>query len=170
MLSDHIVNLPFVLAMEGRFTDTPFNFLQSLASAAVLGLIASLEVPSLVAGLTAASIAAQLGESRPGLSKTKFQLLVALQFIRQPMSVVTGLNTYFNMVLQQVTASRGPSDCKSIRFSATLREVKIIGKDELNNREIVVEELQSRIINPRHLGIVQAAAVIAADLGPGATP
>ena len=86
------------------------------------------------------------------------------------MSVVTGLNTYFNMVLQQVTASRGPSDGKSIRFSATLREVKIIGKDELNNREIVVEELQSRIISPRNLGIVQAAAVIAADLGPGATP
>lgn len=155
-ITDHIVNLPFILEMQGRFTDTPFNFLQVIASSTV-GLAAQLTVGEIAAGLTAAATAALLGEQRPGLAKTKFQLLVALQSTRDVISVVTGLTTYENMVLESLSAPRAEQDGQSLRFTASFREIKIAGATITSNREKIVSDLWSRTVDPRALGILQKA-------------
>ncbi len=156
-VTDHIVNLPVILEMQGRFTDTPFGYLGAIASSAVGALSTSLGAADIVAGLTTATTAALLGEARPGLSKTKFKLLVALQTIRDVLTVVTGLNTYTNMVLESLSAPITADDGKSLRFTATFRELLIAGDTSFSNRRRIVEDLWGVALEPRQLGIVQKA-------------
>ncbi len=157
VVTDHIVNLPVVLEMEGRFSDTPFGFLASLL-AGTAGLAATaLGTADIVAGLSTAAVAGLLGESSPGLSKTKFNLLVALQVTREPIEIVTGLTTYSNMAIEALKATRSSADGKSIRFTATFREIKIVGDNATTNRQRVVEDLWGRVLDPRLIGIVSKA-------------
>ncbi len=159
IISDHIVNLPVILDMEGRLTDTPFGFLSSLVAATSVGaLTQGLTGAQAAAALSQATATALLGEARPGLSKTKFKLLVALQIARTTMDIVTGLQTYSNMVMESLSAPRASQDGKSIRFNATFREILVAGDDATSNRERVVEDLWASVLTPRQLGIVQKAA------------
>lgn len=157
-VSDHIVNLPVILEMEGRLTDTPFGFLQSLVAAAAVGaLTTGLTGAQAAAGLTQAAASALLGESRPGISKTKFKLLVALQVARDTIKIVTGLQTYENMVVESLSAPRSSQDGKSIRFTATFKEILVAGDNTESNRERVVDGLWDSALSPRQIGIIQKA-------------
>ncbi len=158
IVSDHVVNLPIILEMEGRFTDTPFGFLSTLiASSAVGALTTGLGAAQATAGLTQAAAAALLGESRPGVSKTKFNLLVALATSRSKIVIVTGLQTYRNMVVESLSAPRAGRDGRSIRFNATFKELLVAGDESETNRERIVDELWGVALTPRQLGIVQKA-------------
>lgn len=156
MVTDHIVNLPIILEMEGRFTDTPFGFLPSLAAAAAIGALTTGLTENVLA-LTQAAATALLSETRPGLSKTKFKLLVALQVARSTITINTGLQTYKNMVIESLSAPRVGRDGKSIHFNATFREILVAGDSSKSNRERVVEDLWATVLAPRQLGIVQKA-------------
>lgn len=156
VISDHIVNLPITLDMEGRLTDTPFGFLPALAAGAATGILTT-GLPAGVTALTATVAAALLSETRPGLSKTKFKLLVALQTTRETIDIVTGLQTYSNMAIESLSAPRAAGDGKSIRFNATFKEILVAGDNSESNRERVVGDLWSSFLTPRQLGIVQKA-------------
>ena len=157
-ITDHIVSLPFLLEMEGRFTDTPFGFLSSLvASSAVGALTTGLTGAQAAAGLTQATATALLGEARPGLSKVKFQLLVALQTARETITIVTGIQTYENMVIESLSAPRSGRDGKSLRFTASFREILVAGDTSFSNRRRIVESLWGSALTARQLGIVQKA-------------
>ena len=158
VITDHVVNLPVVLEMECRLTDTPFGYLTAIVAASAVGaLTTGLTGAQAAAGLTQAAASALLGETRPGLSKTKFNLLVALQATREPIDVVTGVQTYGNMFIQSLSAPRSSSDGKSLLFRATFKEVLIAGDDVKTNRQRVVESLWGEALTPRQLGIVQKA-------------
>lgn len=158
IISDHIVNLPIILEMEGRFTDTPFGFLSALVASTAVGALATgLTGAQAAAGLAQATAAVLLGESRPGLSKTKFKLLVALQIARSTIDIVTGLQTYSNMVIESLSAPRASRDGKSIRFNATFREILVAGDESESNRERIANDLWSTALTPRQQGIVQKA-------------
>ncbi len=158
IISDHIVNLPVILEMEGRFTDTPFGFLTSLVAGVAVGaLTTELTNSQAIGALTAATATALLSETRPGLSKIKFKLLVALQVTRETIDIVTGIQTYSNMVVESLSAPRSSADGRSIRFNATFRELLVAGDTSESNRERVVDSLWGTVILPRQLGIVQKA-------------
>ncbi len=157
-ISDHIVNLPVILDMEGRFTDTPFGLLSSLVAGSAVGaLTTGLTGAQAAAALSQATATALLGEARPGISKTKFKLLVALQVARETITIVTGLQTYENMVIESLSAPRAGQDGKSIRFNAVFKEILVAGDTSFTNRRRVVEELWGSALTPRQLGIVQKA-------------
>lgn len=156
-MSDHVVNQPMVLQLEGLFTDTPVALLDALAAGAGGLLADQIGASDAVAGLTAVSAGVLLRNIRPGLSKTKFKLLVALQTTREPFEVVTGLDIYTNMVFESLSARRAPEDGKSLRFTATLREVRIIGSNTVTNRERIVEELWATALSPEERGVVGKA-------------
>lgn len=158
VISDHIVNLPIILDIEGRFTDTPFGFLESIVAGTAVGaLTTGLTGAQAAAGLSQATAQALLGEIRPGLSKVKFKLLVALQVARETIDIVTGVQIYSNMIIESLSAPRASRDGRSIRFNATLKEILIAGSDSASNRQRVVESLWPAALTPRQRGIVQKA-------------
>ena len=140
-ITDHVVLQPITLQIVGILTDTPNNFLGSLVTGAGGLTATALGAADVIAGLTAAATGALLGEIRPGLAMDKFRLLVALQSTREPFDVVTGFTTYHNMVFESLSAPRAPEHGRSIRFTATLREILIVGTTEKSNRQTIVEEI-----------------------------
>jgi len=160
IISDHIVNLPVVLDMEGRFTDTPFGFIPSIIATGVGSLTQALsaEAAGAAAGVVAIAVAASLlSETRPSLAKSKFQFLVALQVARDVIDVVTGLQTYQNMVIESLSAPRVARDGASLRFNATFREILVAGDVSESNRKRIIDSLWASAITPRQLGIIQKA-------------
>ena len=149
-VTDHIVNLPIELQMEGRITDTPLSFLDSAVSGA-MGLVGSdLGVDPVV--LAAGSAVA--GASLPGRAKLAFQELVALYVTRTPFTVISGINEYDNMVFETLDFPRAPQDGRSLRFRATLKEIIIIGVSVQSNAAIIAESVQNTAVEPNNRGTV----------------
>lgn len=84
-----------------------------------------------------------------------FQELVRLQSERTPFVVVTGLNVYQNMLIEDITIPRNANDGQSMRFTAVLREVQIVGRDVLTNRELVSEDVRPTALSYVNNGLVQ---------------
>lgn len=149
-VTDHIINLPVELMMEGRITDTPLSFLDSAASGA-MGLIGSnLGVDPVV--LAAGSAVA--GASLPGRAKLAYQELVALYVSRTPFTVISGINEYDNMVFTTLDFPRAPQDGRSLRFRATLKELIIVGVSVQSNAAIIAESVQNTAVDPNNRGTV----------------
>jgi hypothetical protein len=87
-------------------------------------------------------------------SQEAYQKLLSLQSNREPFEVVTGLNVYKNMLLEELQIPRTASDGQSIRFTAILREIQVIGKDVKTNREQVAIEVRHTALPIQNLGLI----------------
>lgn len=154
-VTDHIVNLPVTLDMEGRITDTPLSILASIGSGAT-GLIGSdLGVdPAVLAAGTAV-----LGASLPGRAKLAYQELVALYVSRETFTVISGINEYLNMTFESLEFPRAAQDGRSLRFRASLRELIIVGVDRQSNAALVALELQNTAVETNNRGTVPNIAL-----------
>ena len=159
-VTDHIVNQPVVLDMEGRITDTPLSILASVGSGAT-GLIASdLSVdgqqidPAVIAAGTGV-----LGATLPGRAKLAYQELVALYVSRETFTVLSGINEYLNMAFESLEFPRNAQDGRSLRFRATMRELIIVGVTRQSNAELVVEEFQNTGVETNNRGTVPNIAL-----------
>ncbi len=159
-VTDHIVNQPVVLDMEGRITDTPLSILASVGSGAT-GLIASdLSVDG--QQIDPAAIAAGtgvLGATLPGRAKLAYQELVALYVSRETFTVLSGINEYLNMAFESLEFPRNAQDGRSLRFRATMRELIIVGVTRQSNAELVVEEFQNTGVETNNRGTVPNIAL-----------
>ena len=146
--TDHIVNLPVKLEMDGRITDTPSDLGLSLVSGAA-GLIGS------QIGLDPAAVA--LGSSLinaklPGRAKSAYQELVSLYQRRTVFDVVTGLNVYQNMTFVSLIFPRARQDGRSVRFEAILQELIVVGTDPSSNAERIANEVENTAVEPLDVG------------------
>ncbi len=149
-VTDHIVNQPVILDMEGRITDTPLAFLASLASGATGLLAEQLDIDPAVAALGTGLI----GASLPGRAKSAYQELVALYVSRETFTVVSGINDYENMTFQSLEFPRAPGDGRSIRFRAMLKELFIVGVAAVSNAENIVDEMKNTAASVLNRGTV----------------
>ncbi len=154
-VTDHIVNQPVILDMEGRITDTPLSILASIGSGAT-GLVGeNLGVdPAFLAAGTGV-----IGASLPGRSKLAYQELVALYVSRETFDVISGINVYENMAFESLEFPRNAQDGRSLRFRATLRELIIVGVDRQSNAELVAAEVQNTAVETNNRGTVPNVAL-----------
>jgi len=82
-----------------------------------------------------------LGVPKINGAKEAYGELVTLQLQRTPFIVSTGIKVYKNMLLESISFPRDGRDGKSIRFSAVLRELFIIGKNVTDNRTSIQEDV-----------------------------
>jgi hypothetical protein len=83
-----------------------------------------------------------------------YRELVRMQKAREPFTVVTGLNVYQNMMIEDLMIPRTASDGQSMRFTAILREIQIIGKDVPTNRDLVAEDVRHTALPISNNGFV----------------
>lgn len=104
--------------------------------------------------ITDASTTLSEGFRAEGTAKDGWRELVRLQKQREPFQVVTGLETYENMLLEEVIAMRTPEDGQSVKFAAILREVQIVGRNTPTNRDLVAAEVRHTALGVTDLGFV----------------
>lgn len=126
-ITDHVILDPDSLSIEGIVSDTPLSL-----KAAAVGIVAG--IPSTIIGGTAGAVGTALtsfignrlisGSSRR--SKTAYKSLVDAQKNRTPLTIITGLQQYKNMILENLTVPRNSQNSKSLRFTATLINIVIV--------------------------------------------
>lgn len=95
----------------------------------------------------------------PGRAIEAYRALVQLQTSREPFTLVTGINVYENMLIQSISFPRTSNDGQSIRFSAVMQELLVVGDEASINRERIAEDVRHTALPVENLGIVPKVAV-----------
>ena len=82
--------------------------------------------------------------------------LIELQSSRSLIEVVTGINVYQNMFLENITVPRASSDGNSLRFELRIAELLITGDNAETNRDLISEEVTNSALPVNSIGTVQA--------------
>ena len=95
----------------------------------------------------------------PGRSNEAFSELVDLQRKKEPISIVTGLNVYQNMLIKSVGFPRSSLDGNSIKFSLVARELLIVGELAATNRDLIAGDVQHTALPISNNGEVAKVAL-----------
>lgn len=144
-ISDHIRIKPVSLTIDGIVTDTPFTIQAQIAGVLSSGAVALTSKLGAFTGLaggviTGAAIGKALGLSS-NRAKDAYHFLRELQLQRQTFNVVTGLKLYRNMVLESLSVPREVSTGKAIRFTARMREIKIVSMELVKIPEAIIDSV-----------------------------
>ena len=134
LITDHVDVKPRQITIEGVVSDTPLNFGASLQGAgAIAGQVVGSKIGGTIgrqAGAIGAGALIGLLLNRSGSpTKNAYDHFRNLQETRIPFTVITGLNRYENMVLTSLTVSKDTSTGKSLRFSATCKQIRIVSNE-----------------------------------------
>jgi hypothetical protein len=120
VISDHIINKGRKLTLEGIVSDDPF-LLAETGLITAFGLVSNVFEGlsgAIVAGGGAAIAGAIFSESKPR-SKTALDIFDEIYEKKQTVQIVTGLKSYKNMVLENLSIPRTAQNSKSLTFKAT---------------------------------------------------
>lgn len=148
-ITDSITLAPIKLTIEGVISQTPLGssaLVSSLATAAGGVLGKTLGGSSTLAGAAGLVGVGSMGglvskavglddygaEGKSRKPEDVFKYLIELREKRIPFEVVTGLQTYQNMVLTNLSVPRNAQTVGILRFSATLEQVKIVSSQTID--------------------------------------
>ena len=77
------------------------------------------------------------GEEKPSIDAMSMLDLVYENKI--PLTIVTGLKTYINMIMENFSAPQNPRNAGSLNFTGTFAEVRIVESEEVNIPPAVTE-------------------------------
>lgn len=101
-VNDHIIIEPMTFQMSGIVSDASSSFLQTANQVAAIGS----------------------GTTR---SKATWEDLLELQTRREPFTLVQGLKTYENVVIQSLSETQDKDTSNALSFTATLTEIILVG-------------------------------------------
>lgn len=142
-----------------RITENPVED-GTLFSDHVILLPAVVEIEGRISDSSVSLISTIRGKDK---AEDGYRELVRLQRDREPFSVVTGLEIYDNMLLEELSVPRNGRDGKSIRFVALLREVQIVGRDVPTNRDLVAEDVRHTALPSVDMGVVVRLPLLPGD-------
>lgn len=112
--SDHIINEPVVLTMEGLITNTPIKIFGGRVG--------------------------QLIRKEPfDRRKTNYEALIDLRKSKTPFTVVTGLTTYKDMFFTSLTIPRDATTGDALRFSAITTPIVTVNSKTVKLKDIAPE-------------------------------
>jgi len=111
-ITDHLVNLPAVIQMSGRFVDAPLS-------------TGGVDLPNPFQSF--ATALTQLENVTEALSIRQWNALENLRESKTEFDVVVQQGTYENMVFRSLSAPRAKGDGGSIRFQAELQQILVTG-------------------------------------------
>ncbi len=126
IISDHIINQPRKLVIEGIISDDPFTLAQTGLTTA-FGLVSNI-----FEGLGAAAVVGAraliannvFSDSKPR-SKTAFDIFDEIYEKKKAIQIVTGLKSYKNMVMEPFIVNRTVQTAKSLSFKATFVNIRL---------------------------------------------
>ena len=132
-ISDHVIINPRGLTIRGVISDNPINLLASTPGN-VGGVVGSVVggIPGAVATGAVSKIGSTLlssGEGKP--SKNAIDMLDYIYENSVPLTIITDLKTYINMIMRDFTAPRSAKNSGSLVFTGSFEEVVIRESEEI---------------------------------------
>lgn len=145
-VSDHVIKKGIQLTLNGVISDDPINLTGALVGTGS-GVIGSLVGG--VAGAITTGALSKLGgnllNNTSGISKTAYDAFEQIYENSIPCTIITGLSTYTNMVLESLSMPRNPGTTRSLVFTATFKQVRIVASEtvEVENMESDIKDSAS---------------------------
>ncbi len=108
-MADHVDNLPISLELECLVSNTPMSLV----------------------GLTLYD-SLQRSSSNNDFAQLAFDKIAEIFTKREPLSIVTTLKTYANMVLESLSIERDGHSAESLHFNCTAKQIRVINQKLIN--------------------------------------
>ncbi|MCK5603279.1 hypothetical protein KAR91_15455 [Candidatus Pacearchaeota archaeon] len=133
-VSDHVILNGRSLTIQGVISDNPINLLEA-ASGNISGVVGG--VAGGVVGAVATGVISKIGSDliSNGEEKPSVDAMSMLDLVYEnkiPLTIITGLKTYVNMIMESFTAPQNPRNAGSLNFTGSFTEVRIIESEEVD--------------------------------------
>lgn len=116
LITDHIINRGRTLRMECLVSDDPLTYLQT-------GMLER-TINSTTPELFRSKLGFGLSEENGKPSKEAFDQLEKIYEEKRPVTVITGLKKYDNMVMESLNIPRNKDTVRSLKFDVSFRQIK----------------------------------------------
>ncbi len=135
IIGDHVDVPPKIVSFEGVMSEAPITLKQALVGN-VAGAIAAIGGASgTAAGTLFTGVAATLGGLLMNESGNRvtdaLNTMLQLQEDAIPVTLITGLRAYNNMILTQFNPTENAQTGDSLRFTASFKEIKIVRSEQI---------------------------------------
>jgi hypothetical protein len=129
-ISDHAIVDPRGFIMTGIVSDTPITLEQSIigGAASTLGSVVDSPLSGLATGI-AAKFGSSLLDDDSKPSKTAKEILENILIDKIPVSIITGIDTYTDMIMNKLNIIRTRTNSGGLEFTASFKKVNIIFSD-----------------------------------------
>lgn len=140
-ISDHVHIEPRSLVLQGVISDNPISLNESVVggAASTLGSIVDEQISPIVTGAVASLGGALVRESSKP-SKSAKEVLESIHINKIPVVIITGLDTYINMILINISFPRTSRTTNSLDFNAAFEQVTIVNSDVIQIPKEFIEE------------------------------
>ncbi len=131
-VTDNVDVKPLEFSMEGVISESPITLEAALIGnvAGVIGGVVGRGTSSPLAGAVATGALAALGGALFGAANNRvrdaYNTLEEIRTKGIPVTIITGLRTYNNMVLRNFVVNRIASTGRSLSFTAAFKEIRIV--------------------------------------------
>jgi len=150
-ISDHIINRGKLLTIEGIISDDPITILQT-------GML-SRTVATATPGFLKSKLSFGLSGDKGKPSKEAFDQLERIYDNKIPVIVITGLKKYDNMILEDLTIPRSSKTVRSLNFTATFRQIRIVSTT-LISAPAIYQEVDLGAQKKKNIGNKNSSALI----------
>jgi hypothetical protein len=126
-LSDHVINRGVRLSLRGVISDDPIS-LKEAAATLIPGIVGGSFIGGIGGAVVAgvgAKVASELLVDSKKRSVDAYTILREVHENKSPLTVVTGLTTYKNMIMERFSAPQTPATSNSLNFTATFKQIRI---------------------------------------------
>ena len=129
-LSDHVIKRGVRLSLNGVITDDPISLKQAAATL-IPGIVGGNFIGgvagAVVTGLAANKISSELLATPTGNPRSVdvYQSFRDIYDNKIPLTIVMGLTTYKNMIMERLSIPQRPATAKALHFTASFREIRI---------------------------------------------
>lgn len=142
-ISDHVIKRGKTLTIEGLVSDDPIRILQTeFVGRTIASLVPSVLKSKLSFGLSG-------NNGKPSLEA--FSQFEHIYDNKIPVTIVTGLKKYENMIMEDFNAPRSSQTVRSLEFTATFRQVKIVSTI-LTSSPSVTQEVELGAQKKKNIG------------------
>lgn len=138
--SDHMDVKPKVLTFTGLISEAPIKIEEALLGnvAGAVGGVASKALGGVIGSAVTGGVAALGGLllNKPGNRVLDgFKAMEQLQTEKIPVTLITGLRAYQNMMLTSFVPTESAENGKSLSFTATFREIRVVSSKKGNKKK-----------------------------------
>lgn len=130
-ISDHVIKNGRSLTINGVISDHPINLLAA-ASGNIAGIVGNITegfTRGIVTGATSKLGSTLLSKNQGKPSKNAMDMLDYIYEGNIPLTIITGLKTYTNMMMEKLNVPRQVRTVNALEFSASFREIRIVGSE-----------------------------------------
>jgi len=117
-ISDHVINRGKLLTIEGEITDDPITILDT-------GIFER-TIANVTPSILRSKLSFGLGGDKGKPSKEVFDQFEKIYDNKIPLTIITGLKKYDNMIMENLSIPRTSKTVRSLKFTATFRQIRIV--------------------------------------------